>query len=283
MKLIKGFLFKILDISYFLTKWCNKFLIINNNTGVRVLIYHDVKTEEQIQLFKKQILSLQKEYEFISPIDFQQDLINSKKNKAKILLSFDDGFKSNRKLAEEVLNKLNIKALFFIISDFVGAKKQSEEYEKIIHNIYPSGPSKSELSDPMDYDDIRFLISSGHHIGCHTISHQMLSKISSLNELNKELVSSKNKLEKDFDIKIKHFAFPFGTFDSINQSSIKILDENYQFIHSGLRGNNKNTTKLIYRDAVNPEMTINRFKAFLIGNADFLYKRKFEKLNKYLN
>ena len=51
------------------------------------MIYHDVKTEEQIQLFKKQILSLQNKYEFVSPIDFQQDLISSKKNKTKILLS----------------------------------------------------------------------------------------------------------------------------------------------------------------------------------------------------
>jgi peptidoglycan/xylan/chitin deacetylase (PgdA/CDA1 family) len=283
MNLIKSFLFKILDISYFFTKWWHKFLIINKNPRIRVLIYHDIKTEEQIQLFKKQILSLQKEYEFISPIDFQKDLINNKNNKTKILLSFDDGFKSNRKLAEEVLNKLNIKALFFIISDFVGAKKQTEKYKKIIHNIYPNGPSKSEFSDPMDHDDIKFLISSGHQIGCHTQSHQMLSKISSSNELNEELVFSKNKLEKDFDIKIKHFAFPFGTFDSINLNSLKILDKNYQFIHSGLRGNNKKTTKLIYRDAVNPEMTINRFKVFLIGNADFLYKRKFKKLNGYLN
>ena len=281
MNWVKNFLFKILDISYFLTQGFYKSQIFNQELNVRVLIYHDVKTEKQIKLFKKQILSLKKEYEFISPNDLDKDFINTSKN--KILLSFDDGFKSNRKLAEEVLNKLNIKALFFIISDFVGANKQSEKYKKIIHNIYPSGPSKSELSDPMDHDDIKFLISSGHQIGCHTLSHQMLSKISSLNELNKELVSSKNKLEKDFDIKIKHFAFPFGTFDSINQSSLKILDKNYQFIHSGLRGNNKKTTKLIYRDAVNPEMTINRFKAFLIGNADFLYKRKFKKLNGYLN
>ena len=281
MNWVKNFLFKILDISYFLTQGFYKSQIFNQELNVRVLIYHDVKTEKQIKLFKKQILSLKKEYEFISPNDLDKDFINTSKN--KILLSFDDGFKSNRKLAEEVLNELNIKALFFIISDFVGAKKQSEKYKKIIHNIYPSGPSKIELSDPMDHDDIRFLISSGHQIGCHTLSHQMLSKISSLNELNKELISSKNMLEKDFDIKIKHFAFPFGTFDSINQSSLKILDENYQFIHSGLRGNNKKTTKLIYRDAVNPKMTINRFKAFLIGNADFLYKRKFKKLNRYLN
>ena len=283
MNLIKGFLYKILDISYFLIKYCKKFLIKNKISGTRVLIYHDVKTQEQIQLFKKQILSLQNEYEFITPIEFQKDLFDNKKSKPKILLSFDDGFKSNRKLAEEVLNKLNIKALFFIISDFVGTKKQSKRYKKIIHNIYPSGPSKSELSDPMDHDDIKFLISSGHQIGCHTQSHQMISKISSLNDLNKELVLSKHKLEKDFDIKIKHFAFPFGTFDSINENSLKILDKNYQFIHSGLRGSNKGTTKLIYRDAVNPEMTITRFKAFLSGNADFIYKRKFKKLNEYLN
>lgn len=281
MNWVKNFLFKILDISYFLTQGFYKSQIFNQELNVRVLIYHDVKTEKQIKLFKKQILSLKKEYEFISPNDLDKDFINTSKN--KILLSFDDGFKSNRKLAEEVLNELNIKALFFIISDFVGVKKQSEKYKKIIHNIYPSGPNKSELSDPMDHDDIKFLISSGHQIGCHTLSHQMLSKISSLNELNKELISSKNMLEKDFDIKIKHFAFPFGTYDSINQNSLKILDKNYQFIHSGLRGNNKKTTKLIYRDAVNPEMTINRFKAFLIGNADFLYKRKFKKLNRYLN
>jgi peptidoglycan/xylan/chitin deacetylase (PgdA/CDA1 family) len=281
MNWVKNFLFKILDISYFLTQGFYKSQIFNQELNIRVLIYHDVKTEKQIKLFKKQILSLKKEYEFISPNDLDKDFINTSKN--KILLSFDDGFKSNRKLAEEVLNELNIKALFFIISDFVGVKKQSEKYKKIIHNIYPSGPNKSELSDPMDHDDIKFLISSGHQIGCHTLSHQMLSKISSLNELNKELISSKNMLEKNFDIKIKHFAFPFGTYDSINQNSLKILDKNYQFIHSGLRGNNKKTTKLIYRDAVNPEMTINRFKAFLIGNADFLYKRKFKKLNRYLN
>ena len=199
------------------------------------------------------------------------------------MLTFDDGFKSNRKLAEEVLNNLNIKALFFVIADFIGVQKRSEKYNNIIHNIYPNGPKKNQLSESMDYGDIEFLISNGHQIGCHTLSHQMLSKISSLNELEEEIISSKYKLEKDFGIKISHFAFPFGTFDSINQKALKILDKNYEFIHSGLRGNNKKTTKLIFRDAVNPEMKITRLKAFLIGNADLLYKRNFNKLYRYIS
>ena len=282
MNLIKNLLFKILDISYFLTQGFYKFLRINERSNIRVLIYHDVKTEHQIELFKKQILSLLKEYEFISPDDFKKKN-SSNHGKKKILLTFDDGFKSNRKLVEEVLNKLNIKALFFLISDFIGVQKRSEKYNYIINNIYPNGPNINELSESMDYGDIEFLISNGHQIGCHTLSHQMLSKISSLNELEEEIISSKDKLEKEFGIKINHFAFPFGTFDSINQKALKILDKNYDFIHSGLRGNNKKTTKLIFRDAVNPEMKTTRLKAFLIGNADLLYKRNFKKLNRHLS
>ena len=282
MNWIKKLLFIVLDISYFITQGFYKIFTFYQRSNIRVLIYHDVKTQEQIKLFKKQILILSKEYDFISPNDLQKK-INNTKSKNKILLTFDDGFKSNRRLAEEVLNKQNIKALFFLVSDFVGAQKQSEKYKTIINNIYPNGPSENELSDPMDHEDIKFLISNGHKIGCHTLSHQMLSKVSSLKELNNEIISSKDKLEKDFGIKIKHFAFPFGTFSSINQKAIEILDKNYDFIHSGLRGNNKKTTKLIYRDAVNPEMSITRLKAFLIGNADLLYKRNFKKLNRHLN
>ena len=282
MNWIKKLLFIVLDISYFITQGLYKIFTYYQRSNIRVLIYHDVKTEEQIKLFKKQILILSKEYDFISPNDLQKK-INNTKSKNKILLTFDDGFKSNRRLAEEVLNKLNIKALFFIIADFIGTQKQSKKYKNIINNIYPDGPRENELSDPMDHEDIKFLISNEHEIGCHTLSHQMLSKVSSLKELNNEIISSKDKLEKDFGIKIKHFAFPFGTFNSINQKAIKILDKNYDFIHSGLRGNNKETTKMIFRDAVNPEMKITRLKAFLIGNADLLYKRNFKKLNRYLN
>ena len=181
------------------------------------------------------------------------------------------------------MNELNIKALFFIISDFVSLSKNSGEYKKIINNIYPNGPTKQELSKPMDIEDIKFLISTGHQIGCHTRSHKKLSNLSCPNDLESEIISSKIKLEKYFNMKIKHFAFPFGTYDSINKNSLKIMSQNYEYIHSGLRGNNKNSSKLISRDAVNPEMKILRLKSFLSGNADFFYKRKFNILKSYIN
>ena len=284
MKCFKNFILNILYIFFLIKKNIQSILLIKPSFQLRVLIYHDIKSDIQIKLFQNQILSLKKEYVFISPVEFEKLLKKKNKpNKKYILLTFDDGFKSNRKLAEEILNKLNIKALFFIISDFISKPLESPTYEKIINNIYPNGPNKEELSKPMDYDDIKFLLTSGHQIGCHTLSHKKLSSLENFNDLKSEIISSKIDLENNFDIKIKHFAFPFGTYESINHYSIRVLNQNYEYIFSGLRGNNKQITKLIYRDAVNPEMKIIRLKSFLNGNADFFYKRKFKKLKEYLN
>ena len=41
----------------------------------------------------------------------------------------------------------------------------------------------------MNKNDIDFLLSTGHKIGCHTLSHQMLSKVSSIENLKDELAS----------------------------------------------------------------------------------------------
>ena len=71
----------------------------------------------------------------------------------------------------------------------------------------------------------------------------MLSTINSRSELNKELIKSKLNLEKEFGIKVNHFTVSFGTFKSINRNSLEILNQNFDFIHSGLRGNNKKYKK----------------------------------------
>lgn len=49
-------------------------------------------------------------------------------NGRNLLLSFDDGFASNRDVAEKILNPLDIKALFFVVSDFVNLKDCREAY-----------------------------------------------------------------------------------------------------------------------------------------------------------
>ena len=267
----------ILDLSYLLL-----YIFKSRKNSLRILIHHDIKSVNQVSLFKSQIERLSKEYDFITPKEFENIIKSGKVKGKKLLLTFDDGFKSNRVIAESVLKNTGIKAIFFIISDFIGLKINSLNYSKIIRNIYPNGPTLNELSEPMDFDDIQFLINSGHTIGCHTATHKMLSKISKTIDLKEELVDSKNNLEKTFNIKIKHIAYPFGTFESIDKKSLKLISESYEFVHTGLRGNNIKEQKLLYRDATNPETKTTRLKAFLLGNADFIYKNKLKTLKSFL-
>ena len=70
---------------------------------------HPIKIDE----FKKIILKLKKNYNFISPIDFLENKIHFKKK--NILLTFDDGLKDHYKILG-ILKKYKIKALFFICS-----------------------------------------------------------------------------------------------------------------------------------------------------------------------
>ena len=222
------------------------------------------------------------DYDFISPKEFEEIIKSGKVKGKKILLTFDDGFKSNRFITESFLNKKGIKAIYFIISDFIGLKHKSNNYNQIIKNIYPLGCNYDQLSEPMNSDDIRYLINTGHTIGCHTASHKMISKITSKTELNKELIESKKNLENTYNIIVDHIAYPFGTYESINRKALELLSDEYKFIHSGLRGNNISVNKLLYRDATNPEMNINRLKAFLFGNVDLIYKKKYKLLKSFI-
>ena len=57
-------------------------------SNIRVLIYHDFKSDHEIKNFKNQILSLKKKYEFITPDEFEKCLKNKLKLYYYILCKF---------------------------------------------------------------------------------------------------------------------------------------------------------------------------------------------------
>jgi peptidoglycan/xylan/chitin deacetylase (PgdA/CDA1 family) len=90
------------------------------NAIVRVLIFHGVETTELGQ-FNRLIERLSKDWNFISPDEFFAFADGELDIKfPSLLVTFDDGFKSSAIAAKEVLDKKGIKAMFFLISDFVG-------------------------------------------------------------------------------------------------------------------------------------------------------------------
>ncbi|TQE83104.1 polysaccharide deacetylase family protein [Leptospira noguchii] len=276
-----SFFHKILAGSHIPLKMFNileRTLKIKDGSELRVLLYHDIP-QEHYSNFRTQLEKLSKDWKFISTETFEEMIRGKKEIMGRnLLLTFDDGYLSNKIVAEEILKPLGIKALFFIISDFVDIQKiQIKKF--ISDNIYPSLSIKQvpDFWIPMSWKDLEELLKNGHSIGSHTKTHAKLSQIDSIDRLQDEILTSKKKLENKLKINIKHFAYTFGDLGSFSKDALRVAREHYEFIHTGLRGDNKiSPAWAIRRESISPTNSSRLIGAILEGGADILYKNSLQ-------
>ena len=260
----------------------NIFNLFRSKNIIRILVYHHVEKKDFKKL-SKQLKNLKKNWNFISPKQFENHL--NKKDILKgrnLLVTFDDGFKSNFFVEKEVLDRLKIKAIFFVPSDFIkfNSIKKSQKFlnNNILDHIKPKDFKKLRN---MTINDLRILLKKGHEIGCHTKTHANLGQINDISKLKEEIIKSSKILKNVLKKNIKHFAFSYGNYKSMNYKSLKIAFQNYEYIYSCLRGNNfyNYNKNLIKRDTVYLDSSNDLLKIFLSGFVDLKYFFQLKKLN----
>lgn len=207
---------------------------------LRVLLYHDIPPAEE-QNFSAQMRWLKQSWNFVSLKQFE-DMVSGEipVRGRNLLLTFDDGFASNRVVTDKILNPMGIKALFFVVSKLVGMDDRLEARQLIASSVCP-GTRAEDLPphwNSMGWGDLEALLEHGHGIGCHTASHARLSEIECDAELEREIVASAEDLEKRLHTAISHFSYTFGDLASFSQAGLAIARRRFRFIHSGLRGDN---------------------------------------------
>jgi len=145
------------------------------------------------------------------------DLINH--GKSGVLLTFDDGFNNNYTNVVPILKKNNIPAIFFTATQHIVSKNNWLHFVRNNVDSYWSTqkniPSDigSDWYDGMSEDSIREIAKDPlFTIGSHTITHPLLTKCSK-KELKKELIESKEYLEKLTQKPINYFAYPSGDYN----------------------------------------------------------------------
>lgn len=114
-----------------------------------------------------------------------------------IILSFDDGWSDQFKYAFPILKKNRLTATFFVFTNSIG------------HHGF------------LSWDKLRTLLDAGMTIGSHTRSHPYLTTIVNTAVLWDEINGSKEMLEKNLNVTIDEFAYPFGTCDAIVVAMVK--------------------------------------------------------------
>lgn len=244
---------------------------------LRVLLYHDVSPGE-LNNVAATLRWLQDRWIFLSPQEFES-IISGRisLNQDALLLTFDDGFASNRIVAEEVLKPLGIQAIFFVVTDFIDQPDIASARAFICERLkVASAPALlSAHYQNMNWADLARLLDLGHSIGAHTNSHERLTSNVNMDLLHKEVIGCADRIESELSTHVRHFAFPFGNFASFSQPAMELAKTRFDFIHSGLRGNNYllKTPYAIRRESLKPDDHRFLVGALVKGASDFRYRR----------
>jgi peptidoglycan/xylan/chitin deacetylase (PgdA/CDA1 family) len=249
---------------------------------LRVLLYHDIAGASQAR-FAAQLRWVGHRWRFVAPDEFA-DMASGRVPIVgrNVLLTFDDGFATDRVVAEQVLEPLGIRALFFVVPNFVDCVEPEEARRFVAQRIRPGSDASnlpSHLGN-MAWSDLVALLDNGHGIGAHTRSHAKLSALAG-EQLVDEIVGGADLLASRLGVPIDHFAFPFGNLTSFSPAALRIARERFLMIYSGLRGDNAGrvSTTVLRRDAVPPTASPALVGSLLEGGADFHYGRQRHQLD----
>lgn len=123
--------------------------------------------------------------------------------KPGIVLTFDDGYRSNYDIAAPLLEKNGFRGVFFIPSAEVALTRGAADI-----NFRSAGPDQPEPR--LSWPECRDLAARGHTIGSHTRTHLRLSDDQSTESLNKEIAQSRVEIRRILGIDVRDFCWVGG-------------------------------------------------------------------------
>tara|TARA_B110000027_G_scaffold133601_1_gene162528 strand:- start:1617 stop:2666 length:1050 start_codon:yes stop_codon:yes gene_type:complete len=195
--------------------------------GIIVLMYHRFEENkypstnikiadfiEHLNLIKK------KQFKFVKPTDFENSLLNNKKEK-KILLTIDDGFKSFYDQAWPILKKEKIPFILFVNTREVGTRGY------------------------MSWNEIKEISKQNFaHIGHHSHSHEYLVDMKD-QEILEDLNIASSNFKNNLGYNSLFFSYPFGEYSNNFKTIVKNLGFKYAFgQHSGVADETKDFYEL---------------------------------------
>lgn len=185
-----------------------------NEAGeVMVIMYHNFGKEEKVTTrtpdnFKKDLETLYKNgYRAINLKDYVTGNINIPAGFSPVVLTFDDGVKSQFNVIEKNgKNEIDPNCAVGVMEAFY---KEHPDFG-LKATFFINGGIPFEQKDEVKYK-LNYLVSHGMEIGNHTMSHVNLKNISAGNKIVTELSGVVFMVEQDVtDYQVNLLALPFG-------------------------------------------------------------------------
>lgn len=123
-------------------------------------------------------------------------------------VTFDDGYAHMIANALPVLQEQQLNAIQFLVAGKLGSQNDWDI-------------AKGDVAERlMDAAQIREWLAAGHSIGSHSLTHPNLRKISR-DQAREEISASRKRLEDLFSVPVRHFCYPYGSYDAAIQELVQ--------------------------------------------------------------
>ena len=244
------------------------------------LMYHHINGKaysNDLETFQNHLAYLTKTYTFVTP----NDTLETK----NLCLTFDDAYYDFYHYVFPLLKHYNIKAMLAVPTGLIGETTNASTQDRLSlsHDEIYKDKNYKKYGTFCTWDELREMHNSGLVVmASHSHKHKDLSKDDI--DLEEEVITSKEILERELNTKIESFILPFGRY---NYNSLTLLQKHYKYIFKVGQGINKDfsgVNGLIYRiDADNltdihslftpKQMLKYHLKSFIKGFYDSIQKK----------
>ena len=249
----------------------------------RAVNYHDVSST-MLNSFEEQLRFYRAHYVNIGRSELGMLLEGTwKSDRPGLLITFDDGLRSHADHVAPLLEKYGFSGWFFVPSQFVDTPVEEQWAFANEHAIRPFEDDFVGERIALSWDQVRDLDSCGHVIGCHTWHHTRLEAKLDQEQLDREIIQSKAKLEDELGHEVDVFCWVGGeewSYSGSAAAAIRRADYRLSFMTNNLPilpGSNPLQIQRTNIEAWNPAEIV----AFqLNGVLDIVYTAKRRRVNR---
>jgi peptidoglycan/xylan/chitin deacetylase (PgdA/CDA1 family) len=133
-------------------------------------------------------------------------------NRGMVTITFDDGWEENPETVLPVMKQYGFKSTQYYTTTFI----KDEPWQP----------------HPWAKNRIQLFIDDGHEIGSHSVTHPFLTTVTE-QKLIQELAESKQYLESFFGVPIRHFATPYGIYNTFVKDKAMEYYETHRTVDVG--------------------------------------------------
>ncbi len=208
-----------------------------NRSYIRVINYHNTDRQDAARI-EREIAAYSRNFcpVTIADVDRYFETGVWHKNKPGLIPAVFEGYRNHVDTILPILEKYGFTGWFYVPSFYMDVPVAEQLAFSRAHDLDVTRPENyPDGRFAMTWDEVR-QVAKKHEICCHTGNHFEITRETSDEDMHREIVLAKRRLEEEIDRPIDVFCWLYGQEYSYNPRAHKYLEEaGYRYVVSNLK------------------------------------------------